>query len=50
MNCEFGRVNNVRDNKLLKKFGKRLQELRLEKGFSQEGLANEADVPISQVA
>lgn len=49
MNCEFTCVNNVRDDKLLKIFGRHLQKLRIEKGLSQEGLANEANVPISQI-
>ncbi|MFM7857314.1 MAG: helix-turn-helix domain-containing protein [Flammeovirgaceae bacterium] len=40
---------NVRDKKLLKNFGIRLKELRLKSELSQEALANEADVPISQI-
>jgi transcriptional regulator with XRE-family HTH domain len=42
-------VINVRNSKLLKKFGKHLRELRVAKKLSQEGLANEADIPISQI-
>lgn len=42
-------MNNVRNEKLLKKFGLHLKALREEKGWSQEVLANEADVPISQI-
>jgi transcriptional regulator with XRE-family HTH domain len=42
-------VINVRDKKLLKSFGIRLKELRLKRDLSQEALANEADVPISQI-
>ncbi|MFZ6011780.1 MAG: helix-turn-helix domain-containing protein [Bacteroidota bacterium] len=42
-------MNNIRNEKLLKKFGLHLKELREKKGFSQESLANEADVPISQI-
>lgn len=30
-------------------FGKHLRQKRLKKGFSQEVLANDADIPISQV-
>lgn len=40
---------NVRNAKVLKRFGKRLRELREDLNLSQEGLANEADVPISQI-
>ena len=42
-------VINVRNTKLIKRFGKRLRELRESSGMSQEALANEADVPISQI-
>jgi transcriptional regulator with XRE-family HTH domain len=42
-------VNNIRNEKLLKKFGQHVKELREKKGWSQETLANEADVPISQI-
>ncbi|UXE67779.1 MAG: helix-turn-helix transcriptional regulator [Chryseotalea sp. WA131a] len=40
---------NIRDKKLLKNFGTRLRELRLKKDLSQEILAYEADIPISQI-
>lgn len=39
----------VRNAKLLRRFGMHIRDLRTRHGFSQEGLANEADVPISQV-
>jgi transcriptional regulator with XRE-family HTH domain len=42
-------VINIRDKKLLKNFGTRLRELRLKKDLSQEILAYEADIPISQI-
>jgi transcriptional regulator with XRE-family HTH domain len=42
-------VAKVRDTKLIKKFGKHLRALREDQGLSQEGLAIEADVPISQI-
>jgi transcriptional regulator with XRE-family HTH domain len=42
-------VINIRDKKLLKNFGIRLRELRLKKDLSQEVLAYEADIPISQI-
>jgi len=44
----FG-VTRIRNIKLLKRFGKRLRELRIENNLSQEDLANEAEVPISQI-
>jgi transcriptional regulator with XRE-family HTH domain len=40
---------NVRNNKLLKRFGRHVRDLRTLRDFSQEALANEADVPISQI-
>lgn len=42
-------MNNVRNDKLLKKFGKHLRNLREKMEMSQEALANEANVPISQI-
>lgn len=33
----------------MKAFGKRLHTLRIERNFSQEQLANDADMPINQV-
>jgi len=42
-------VNNIRNSRLIKRFGKHLRELRVAKEMSQEALANEADVPISQI-
>lgn len=38
-----------RNPRLLKKFGKHLKELREIRGLSQEALANEAELPISQI-
>lgn len=40
---------NVRDSKLIKRFGKHVRLLRETRKMSQEGLAIEADVPISQI-
>lgn len=40
---------NVKNKALIKALGKRIKELRQEKGFSQEELAYEADIPLSQV-
>jgi transcriptional regulator with XRE-family HTH domain len=42
-------VINVKNKALIKAVGKRIKELRQEKGFSQEELAYEADVPLSQI-
>ena len=43
------RVINVKDKKLLKAFGQRVRQLRNDRSLSQEGLANLADIPLSQV-
>lgn len=40
---------NVKNKILIKALGKRIKELRKEKGLSQEELAYEADVPLSQI-
>jgi len=42
-------MTKVRDSKLLVQFGKRLKEIRISKGLSQEQLANDADIPINQI-
>jgi transcriptional regulator with XRE-family HTH domain len=42
-------VTHNRNNKILKQFGLHLKKTRIKKGFSQETLAFEADVPISQI-
>ena len=39
----------IKDKKFVKTFGERLRKLRLEKGMSQEELANTAEIPINQV-
>jgi transcriptional regulator with XRE-family HTH domain len=46
---EFSPVNNIRNNKLIRRFGSHLRNLRESHGLTQEELAYEADVPISQV-
>ena len=38
-----------RDEAFLLKFGQQLRRLRKEKGFSQEDLANECELPPSQI-
>ncbi len=40
---------NIKNDKAIKAFGKKVRELRLSKGLSQEKLANLADVPLSQI-
>ncbi len=42
-------MNNLRDTKLLQSFGSRVRELRLKKGLTQEQLAYEAEVELSQI-
>ncbi len=46
---EFGCVIKNRNQKLLNHFGAHLRRLRTDKGLSQEELAYQADIPISQV-
>jgi transcriptional regulator with XRE-family HTH domain len=41
--------NNIRDKAVLVKFGKRLRELRLQQGLTQEQLAYATDVDLSQI-
>jgi transcriptional regulator with XRE-family HTH domain len=43
-------VNKEDKKELLVKFGGNLRKLRLEKGFSQEHLANELGVEVSQIS
>lgn len=40
---------NVKNKELIKSVGKRIKELREAQNLSQESLANEADIPLSQV-
>ena len=40
---------NVKNRALIKGLGERIRRLRNEKGISQEELANEADIPLSQI-
>lgn len=46
----FNIVDNEIKKVFLKNFGSRLRELRLEKNFSQERLANELGVEVSQIS
>ncbi|MCA4900039.1 MAG: helix-turn-helix domain-containing protein [Bacteroidota bacterium] len=45
----FAQVN-FRDEKLLKKFGKHLQAVRKQKGLTQEDLAYQSNISLSQIA
>lgn len=40
---------NVKNKQLLVALGKQIRELRNKQKYSQEDLANEADIPISQI-
>lgn len=40
----------IRDNKSLKAFGKQLQKLRIQKGFTQAQLAADCNMEISQIS
>jgi transcriptional regulator with XRE-family HTH domain len=42
-------VINVKNKAIVKAVGERIRELRTERGLSQEDLANEAEVPLSQI-
>jgi transcriptional regulator with XRE-family HTH domain len=39
----------VRNKKFLKALGEHIKNLRIKKNMSQEDLANDADIPISQI-
>jgi transcriptional regulator with XRE-family HTH domain len=40
---------NIKNKELIKAIGNKIRELRIKKNFSQENLANEADIPLSQI-
>ena len=42
-------MNNSKNAKLTKAFGKKLRQIRISKKISQEYLADEAGVPVSQI-
>ena len=42
-------VINVKNEKLIKAVGVQIRTLRIERKMSQEDLANEAEVPLSQI-
>lgn len=39
----------IKNKKFIMAFGAKVKELRLSQNMSQEGLANTADIPISQI-
>jgi transcriptional regulator with XRE-family HTH domain len=42
-------VITVKNKALIKSLGERIREFRIKSNFSQERLANEADIPLSQI-
>lgn len=40
---------NIKNKKLVAAIGNRIRELRKEQGIAQEDLANEAEIPLSQI-
>lgn len=42
-------VTNVRNSRIITQFGKHLRKIRIDRGLSQEQLANDADIPINQI-
>ena len=40
---------NIKNDEVIKAFGRRLRDLRISNGLSQEHLANMAEIPLSQV-
>ncbi len=40
---------NIKNKTLVKAVGERIRNLRIKQEFSQEDLANEADIPLSQI-
>jgi len=45
----FDVVINIKNDEVIKAFGRRLRDLRISHGLSQELLANMAEIPLSQV-
>ncbi|MBK7131102.1 MAG: helix-turn-helix transcriptional regulator [Crocinitomicaceae bacterium] len=43
-------MHKVRDEKILRRFGENLRKIRKSKGMSQEDLAYESDLTLSQIA
>ena len=45
----FRCVINIKNDEVIKALGRRVRDLRVSKSLSQEQLANEAEIPLSQV-
>lgn len=45
----FEQVINIKNKELVVAIGNRIRDLRKERNISQEELANEADIPLSQI-
>lgn len=45
----FRCVINIKNVEVIKAFGRKVRDLRTSAGLSQEQLANEAEIPLSQV-
>lgn len=45
----FEQVINIKNKELVVAVGNRIRDLRKERNISQEELANEADIPLSQI-
>lgn len=45
----FEQVINIKNKELVIALGNRIRDLRKERNISQEELANEADIPLSQI-
>lgn len=46
---QFGGVINVKNKGLVTAIGNKIRSLRIQKELSQEDLANEAEIPLSQI-
>jgi transcriptional regulator with XRE-family HTH domain len=46
---QFRGMINIRNKEYIKAFGENLRKIRINRKMSQEDLANEADIPLSQI-
>ena len=49
MILEFYLVINIKNQEFISSFGKNLRKLRLKANLSQEDLANDSNIPLSQI-
>ena len=49
LSTTFAHVINIKNQTRVKAIGNRIRELRIQQKLSQESLANEADIPLSQI-